>query len=559
MRVGAERARENMERLFRLLAENSSDVVALLRPDGHVEWLSRSFGNTEEYERSTVMGRLPWHLLHPDDLQRGRGALAEVIATGGLSRPLELRFRVGTDEYHWVAATGRRVDDGHGNEIVMSFRDITDRKLAEQDLEYAATHDQLTGLANRKNLVAEIRRALLASHRSGRPTAVVMLDLDHFKFVNDSLGHAVGDDLLREAASRMRSSVRDGDFVARHGGDEFVVVMRDLEAPDEATAVAQRIVDVFRSPVLVGATELFTTASVGVAISRVGSDVDSLLSEADTAMYVSKDAGRDRCSLFNEELRHAATERLRIESGLRAALAHDELDVWYQPEIDVFDGHLTAVEALVRWHHPDRGLYTADRFIDVAEESGLIVEIGTFVIRRACAQAALWNSGRSARPLVVRINLSTRQLAEADLLDIVDTAMTTSDVDAGWLCFEITETAILRDIPAVARNVHGIHSRGIALALDDFGTGYASLSHLRELPISVLKLDRSFVASIDDNEFDRRLVAGVIALAHGLDITVTAEGVEHERQAEILRSLGCRRAQGFLYSAAVPAEKIDAG
>ena len=548
-----------MERLFRLLAENSSDVVALLRPDGHVEWLSRSFGNTEEYERSTVMGRLPWHLLHPDDLQRGRGALAEVIATGGLSRPLELRFRVGTDEYHWVAATGRRVDDGHGNEIVMSFRDITDRKLAEQDLEYAATHDQLTGLANRKNLVAEIRRALLASHRSGRPTAVVMLDLDHFKFVNDSLGHAVGDDLLREAASRMRSSVRDGDFVARHGGDEFVVVMRDLEAPDEATAVAQRIVDVFRSPVLVGATELFTTASVGVAISRVGSDVDSLLSEADTAMYVSKDAGRDRCSLFNEELRHAATERLRIESGLRAALAHDELDVWYQPEIDVFDGHLTAVEALVRWHHPDRGLYTADRFIDVAEESGLIVEIGTFVIRRACAQAALWNCGRSARPLVVRINLSTRQLAEADLLDIVDTAMTTSDVDAGWLCFEITETAILRDIPAVARNVHGIHSRGIALALDDFGTGYASLSHLRELPISVLKLDRSFVASIDDNEFDRRLVAGVIALAHGLDITVTAEGVEHERQAEILRSLGCRRAQGFLYSAAVPAEKIDAG
>ena len=548
-----------MERLFRLLAENSSDVVALLRPDGHVEWLSRSFGNTEEYERSTVMGRLPWHLLHPDDLQRGRGALAEVIATGGLSRPLELRFRVGTDEYHWVAATGRRVDDGHGNEIVMSFRDITDRKLAEQDLEYAATHDQLTGLANRKNLVAEIRRALLASHRSGRPTAVVMLDLDHFKFVNDSLGHAVGDDLLREAASRIRSSVRDGDFVARHGGDEFVVVMRDLEAPDEATAVAQRIVDVFRSPVLVGATELFTTASVGVAISRVGSDVDSLLSEADTAMYVSKDAGRDRCSLFNEELRHAATERLRIESGLRAALAHDELDVWYQPEIDVFDGHLTAVEALVRWHHPDRGLYTADRFIEVAEESGLIVEIGTFVIRRACAQAALWNSGRSARPLVVRINLSTRQLAEADLLDIVDTAMTTSDVDAGWLCFEITETAILRDIPAVARNVHGIHSRGIALALDDFGTGYASLSHLRELPISVLKLDRSFVASIDDNEFDRRLVAGVIALAHGLDITVTAEGVEHERQAEILRSLGCRRAQGFLYSAAVPAEKIDAG
>jgi diguanylate cyclase (GGDEF)-like protein len=385
-----------------------------------------------------------------------------------------------------------------------------------------------------------------------------MLDLDHFKYVNDSLGHAVGDELLRRAADRLRGTVREGDLVARHGGDEFVVVMRDLDDPAESVRIAQRIVDTFRSPVHVGQAELYTTASVGIAVSRKGVDADTLLSEADTAMYVAKDDGRDRYSLFNEELRAVVAERLRLEVGLRHALERDEFDVWYQPEVDLLDGSLTAVEALLRWHHPGGETYSAERFIEVAEDSGLIVELGAMVIRRACAQTAQWNRDRPLRPVVVRINLSARQLADPTLLRTIDDALHVTGASPFWLCFEITESAILRDLAVVDDNLRGIRWRGIELALDDFGTGYASLSYLRDIPVAVLKLDRSFVRNLATSEFDRRLVAGIVGLAHGLHVEVTAEGVEDERQAEILRDLGCRRAQGFLYSGAVPACELDA-
>jgi diguanylate cyclase (GGDEF)-like protein/PAS domain S-box-containing protein len=441
--------------------------------------------------------------------------------------------------------------------FVSQFVDITARKTAEADLEFAATHDSLTGLANRANLVDEIQRAISSSNRSGRPTAVVMLDLDHFKYVNDSLGHPVGDELLRRSADRLRATVREGDLVARHGGDEFVVVMRDLDDPAESVRIAQRIVDAFRSPFQIGPAELYTTASIGIAVARDGVDADTLLSEADTALYVAKADGRDRYSLFNDELRAAVTERLRIEGGLRHALERDEFEVWYQPEVDLADGHVTAVEALLRWRHPSGELYTADRFIGVAEDSGLIVELGSMVIRQACCQTTVWNRDRADRPVVVRVNLSTRQLAEVDLLRTIDDAVVSTGASPSWLCFEITETAILRDLAVVDDNLRGIRHRGIELALDDFGTGYASLAYLREIPVAVLKLDRSFVRNIADSEFDRRLVAGVVGLAHGLHVEVTAEGVEEERQAEILRELGCRRAQGFLYSGAVPAAAID--
>jgi EAL domain-containing protein (putative c-di-GMP-specific phosphodiesterase class I) len=321
--------------------------------------------------------------------------------------------------------------------------------------------------------------------------------------------------------------------------------------------VAQRLVEVFRSPVHVNHTELFTTASVGISVSRGGTDVDALLAEADTAMYVAKDDGRDRVSLFNDELRAAVTERLRIENGLRHALERDEFRVWYQPEVDLRTGGLTAVEALLRWDRPDGDLYAASSFIEVAEDSGLIVDIGAMVIRRACGQAALWAAAWPERDFTVRINLSTRQLAEVDLLQTIDEALLATGVDPGRLCFEITETAILRDIPTVDANLQGIHLRGISLAVDDFGTGYASLTYLRQLPISVLKLDRSFVVGIATDDFDRRLVSGVIGLARNLGIMVTAEGVENAQQADMLRALGCRRAQGFLYSKAVSATDID--
>ena len=557
--MAARVALEDSERQFRLAMQGSPEGMAVVGLDRRFLSVNPALARGLGHDIGWFAGRCIDEIIFADDLDADHSVCSRLLADEAESRAQERRLLAADGSLRWVLHSIGLLRDHDGKPLffVSHFQDITVRKSAERDLEFAATHDPLTGLSNRANLVDEIRRALSASHRSQRPTAVVMLDLDHFKFVNDSLGHATGDELIRQAAERIRSTVRDGDLVARQGGDEFVVVIRDLDDPTEAVRLAQRLVEAFRSPVRVEHTELFTTASVGISVSRGGTDVDALLAEADTAMYVAKDEGRDRLSLFNDELRAAVTERLRIENGLRHALERDEFRVWYQPEVDLRTGALTAVEALLRWDHPDGDFYTADAFISVAEESGLIVEIGALVIRRACGEAALWAAAWPERDFTVRINLSTRQLAEADLLHTIDAALQTTGVDPGRLCFEITETAILRDIPTVSVNLQGIHERGIALAVDDFGTGYASLTYLRQLPISVLKLDRSFVAGIATDDFDRRLVSGVIGLARNLGIMVTAEGVENPAQADMLRGLGCRRAQGFLYSKAVSAADID--
>jgi diguanylate cyclase (GGDEF)-like protein/PAS domain S-box-containing protein len=564
--IRAAAALAESEQRYRLLAENATDVVYSVDTAGVCNWVSPSLTEVLGWSPEEFANHHVVEFMHPDDLAENLPKLQQVMGSGGARGRAEMRYRTVDGAWRWMSLTGRTMRDAHGVLMggIESLRDIQSEvearaalETSERQFEFAATHDSLTGLANRANLVDEIQRAISSSNRSGRPTAVVMLDLDHFKYVNDSLGHPVGDQLLRRAADRLRATVREGDLVARHGGDEFVVVMRDLDDPAESVRIAQRIVEAFRSPVLIGTAELYATASIGVAVTRRGADADTLLAEADTALYVAKADGRDRYSLFNDELRAAVTERLRIEGGLRHALERDELDVWYQPEVDLEDGRVTAVEALLRWHHPSGALYSAERFIEIAEESGLIVDLGAMVIGRACAQTVMWNRDRSDRPVVVRVNLSTRQLAEAGLLGTIDRALVATGASPSWLCFEITESAILRALPVVDDNLRGIRRRGIELALADFGTGYASLTYLREIPVAVLKLDRSFIRHLADSEFDRRLVAGVVGLAHGLHVEVTAEGVEEETQAEILRELGCRRAQGFLFSGAVPAAVID--
>ena len=446
--------------------------------------------------------------------------------------------------------------DGSVAHVISTNRDITDRVVAESALRELATHDPLTGLANRAALVGEIERALSAGRRAGRSTAVLMVDLDRFKNVNDSLGHDAGDRLLTSAAQRLVDEVRGGDLVGRTGGDEFVVVMRDLDDPTEAVRAAQRIVDAFRNPFSTTEGEQFSTASVGVAVASAASEPADLIREADTAMYVAKADGRDRMSVFNEELRAAVTHRLAIEGDLRHALERGQLAVWYQPEVDLVTGTVIAVEALLRWHHPSGELLTADRFVDVAEETGLILDIGDWVLREACLQAAAWSAIRVGRPLTVRVNVSALQLAESGLLDAIDDALGHSGLDPTHLCLEITETALLHDSQAARDNLVGIRDRGIRIAIDDFGAGYGSLTYLRRYPIDVLKIDRSFITSITSNEHDHRLVGAVIALAHHLELSVTAEGVENEEQAASLRALGCPGAQGFLYSGAIPAEQV---
>lgn len=523
---------------------------------GHVKWSPELFALFGLDPTGPVPDFLEQQkLLTPESWERLRAAVAEAQESG---TPYELDLEVVRPDgsHGWAEARGEAVRDATGAIIELHgvSLDITDRKAARDELRTLATHDPLTGLANRAELLEEITRATRASQRSARSTAVLMMDLDRFKGVNDTLGHAAGDELLIAAAGRLNEVVRAGELVARLGGDEFVVVMRELADPSEAVGAAGRLVHAFRTPFVVGGRELFATASIGVAIAAPGARAGDLLREADTAMYAAKEAGRDRVSMFNEDLRTAVAARMTIEAELRYALSRGELAVWYQPEVDLRSGAVVALEALLRWIRPDGSVWTADRFVDVAEETGLILDIGDWVLRQACLQGAAWALARPDRPVTVRFNVSALQLAETGLLDAVDDAVSSGGLNPELLCVEITETALLRRTTTTATNLAGIHERGIALAIDDFGTGYASLTYLNQYPIDVIKIDRSFISAAPDPDYG--LVAGIIALASTLGIAVTAEGVEHTEQAARLQQMGCPSAQGWLYSAAVPPEDV---
>lgn len=420
-----------------------------------------------------------------------------------------------------------------------------------------AMHDQLTGLANRDALLAELGRALSSSRRSGRATAVLMIGLDRFSEVNESLGRAFGDEMLRAAAARIQATVRGSDVVARHGSDEFLVVIRELSNPTEPVRAALRIIDAFHDALDVLGTRVKSTVSVGVSISENQQEAVDVLVEASMAMSAAKSEGRDRMALFNAELQELVIERVASENQLRKALEHHEFVVWYQPEVDLSSGTVVAVEALIRWLQPDADIREAEEFIKTTEEIGIIVEIGNWVIDQSFRQAAQWARSHPERPLMVRINVSALQLSMPTLLDTIDAALLSSSVRPELLCFEITETALLLQTPTVRANVLGIRDRGIRIAIDDFGTGFASLAYLRDYPVDVVKIDKGFVSNVMTNDVDRRLVAGIVALAREFGVDVTAEGVENEEQADYLRSVGCPSAQGFLFSEAVPANEID--
>ena len=556
--VESERALATSEEQYRLLAENASDVAMLLSLSRTFEWVSDPVTEILGWLPADLVGQMIDKFIHPDDVARFRQVVAD--APGGAAS-IEFRFRCADGTFQWVACRTRaKLDpDGTPVAVVGAMVDITSRKAAEAELTFSASHDPLTGLANRAMLVDEADRALAAGQRSGRTTALLMVDLDHFKTVNDALGHSVGDELLRAVARRIAGSVRSVDLVARHGGDEFVVLLRDLDDPTHALRLAERLVVEAREPVTVGGTDLYATTSVGIASAVPGVDpvrgaVD-LIREADTAMYAAKLAGRDRAAQFTDDLRRVVDDRLHLEGDLRHALAREELAVWYQPEISLRDGTVRAAEALLRWHHPDGQLREAAQFIDVAQDSGLILDIGAWVLGQACADAARWATGEPPRQLVLRINLSPPELGQPDLLTTLDQALSASGLNPRLLCVEITETTMLSDSSTVKANLAGIAARGIELAIDDFGTGHGSLTYLRRYPIDVLKIARSFVTHITTDTSDRNLVAGMVALADRLGISVTAEGIETSDQERVLDSIGCAGAQGYLYSPALPIDE----
>ena len=433
-------------------------------------------------------------------------------------------------------------------------------QVAERALLHQAFHDTLTALPNRALFADRLGQALARRERRPTEAAVLFLDIDRFKWVNDSLGHAAGDELLVGVAHRLQRVLRPGDTVARFGGDEFVVLCEEMGSGDEALLVADRMRHVLAAPFELGGREIGLTASIGIALASTSTHdtPDALLRDADAAMYRAKERGRDRVELFDDQMRSRAMARLETESALRRALEYGQMKVYYQPVVKLSTGRVAGVEALVRWNHPERGLVSPSEFITVAEETGLIVALGGFVLTEACLQVARWNCRHPASPpLTVSVNLSAHQLRTRGLRDLVIRALKQSGLQPRFLCLEITETALVEDADASRAALDGLKDLGVTLAVDDFGTGYSSLIYLRRFPVGVLKIDRSFVVGLGTNAEDTAIVSGVVGLARALGMLAVAEGVETPEQAVRLAELGCPLGQGYHWSKPLSARQME--
>jgi diguanylate cyclase (GGDEF)-like protein len=434
-----------------------------------------------------------------------------------------------------------------------------ERRSSEERTRHEALHDPLTGLPNRNLFLDRLEHALAQASRHEAEVAVLFLDLDQFKLVNDGLGHAAGDELLAAVAPRLEQALRPGDTVARFGGDEFAILVEDVTNERDATRVAERIAEALTRPFILRQREHFVSASTGISIGSGQEEPEALIRDADAALYRAKERGRGGYEIFDEVMRSRVIEHMQTENDLRRALQRGELELHYQPLITLADGSIASLEALLRWRHPDRGLIGPAGFIPVAEESRLIIPIGAWALDEACRQAARWQSrDPDGAPISVAVNLSVRQLADPGLLDTVTRALNTSGIDPGSLHLELTETTLLEDIESVERSLNALRRLGVHLVLDDFGIGFSSLGYLKRLPLSGIKLDRSFVENLADGSEDAAIVRAVTEMASTLGIAVVAEGVETREQLEATRELGCGFAQGFYFSEAIPAGEVEA-
>lgn len=455
-----------------------------------------------------------------------------------------------------------------GLQVVALIRDITERKLAEDQIAFLAYHDGLTGLPNNLLFKERLEQGIANAQRSNSQLAVMFLDLDRFKLINDSMGHEVGDQLLQSTANRLVEGVRRTDSVAmnitaslkssvaRLGGDEFTIMLEHIEDIQAVARVGERLIELVSEPIILGGVEVYTSTSIGIAIyPDDGEEVDVLLKHADSAMYYAKDQGRNNFQFFNVSMNQASVERLELETNLRKALLNKELCLYYQPQVNVASGHLVGLEALIRWKHPEKGFISPAVFIPVAEETGLIAEIGEWVLKEACKQGAQWALD-GYQPVHLSVNLSAKQLKDDRLSDMIAEVLGETRMNARYLGVELTESAIILEPELALSRLQKIKGLGIKLSLDDFGTGYSSLSYLKRFPIDTLKIDQAFVRDVKIDHEDAALVKAIITMAHGLGMDVIAEGVETQEQLAFLGSNGCDAIQGYLFSRPLPAEKV---
>ncbi len=550
---------EKREQRFRALVEKSWSGVALL--DEHLAF-SYSGASTERllgYGETDLVGTSFLSYVHPREREAVRETLGALAKGTGHESQSELRFRHSNGSWMWLEAFAQNMlHDASVSAIVLNYRDVTQRKATEKQLEYQAYYDTLTGLPNRLLFRDRVVNAIAHARRNRRGIAVMYLDLDHFKLVNDSLGHSLGDALLAEVGTRLQGCVRASDTISRLGGDEFTILLMDTSSQEVIAAVARKILQSLSHPFRVGGHELFVTASIGIStFPGDGDEVETLLKSADSAMYRAKELGRNQAQMFMASMNERYGRRLALEQSLHHALEREELVVHYQPIFDRNRKKIVSLEALVRWQHPTRGLVPPADFIGLAEETGLVVPIGEWVLRQVCRDLRTWREN-GLPSLRIGVNISAPQFQQISFPKVVASIMSEFSCDPAGLEFEITETVAVQNIDVTMNTMRELKELGIRIAIDDFGTGQSSLVYLKRFPIDTVKIDRAFVREVTTDESAAAIVSYVINLAHTLRLSVVAEGVETEEQWSFLKLNACDQMQGFLFSHPLPADEVEA-
>jgi diguanylate cyclase (GGDEF)-like protein/PAS domain S-box-containing protein len=546
---------DNKER-YSTLTENMYDLISEMSVDGRYLFISTNYSDALGYEPSDIVDKNIAEFLYPED----KNEVMDAIISLDPATLKQLIYRVVCKNgvVKWFESTGKTYDTVKGEvRLVLVSRDITERQKYEEQIRYQAFHDSLTDLPNRTLFMDRLLLALAHAKRNKKMLALIFLDLDRFKLINDTLGHEIGDRLLSEAAWRIKACVREEDTVARFGGDEFTIMLPDMANAEGAAKVAEKILENARLPFTIKGHELYLSISAGIALyPNDGIDADTLLKNADTAMYLAKEKNRNNYQFYTPELNKRIHERLMIEIEMRRAIEREEFILHYQPKINVNTGEMIGVEALVRWQHPERGLVPPVEFIPIAEETGMIVPLGEWVLRTACLQNKRWQDSGYA-PVSISVNLSARQFQLQNLIEMTRRVLNETGLEAHWLELEITESIAMMNSQYTMDTLHRLKKMGIKLSIDDFGTGYSSLSLLKRFPVDKLKIDKSFVMGIGEVQDSEIIASTIIALCKSLKLDVVAEGVETEEQCKFLQKHQCSEMQGYLFSKPVSSVALE--
>jgi diguanylate cyclase (GGDEF)-like protein/PAS domain S-box-containing protein len=534
-------------------------MILVMEADGAVRYISPAVEQVLGYRPEVVISKGAFDMVHPDDMPGMQDFVAKAIRNPGITPRLELRLRHADGSWrHVESACTSVLDNPAVSGIVINSRDITEKKTFEERLKHQAFYDNLTGLPNRTLFLERLGHALTRSDRRGGEFAVLFVDIDDFKTVNDSLGHEAGDRLLMAIAERLRACVRPGDTVARVFGDEFAVLLEGVAEGSRATKAAERMIEKLRrEPFVVQEREVFITPSVGIALGTPGEEQqpEELLRRADVAMYEAKKRGEAQQVAFDPSMDRRTLEHLSLRTDLRRALKDEEFRLLYQPKVSLKSGEIVGMEALVRWEHPERGLVPPSEFLAMAEQTGVIVPLGRWVLKEACRQAKEWQERYpNEPPLAMSVNLSARDFRRRNLVEDVRAVLRECALDPRSLTLEITESTVMEDASATIDALRRLKRLGVRIAIDDFGTGFSSLSYLRRFPVDYLKVDRAFVGGLGRNPEDEGIVKAVTELAHTLGLRVVAEGVENGEQLKLVREMGCELAQGCYFWGPLPPE-----